>query len=373
MVISDTIENTSFYYRLLVSLSYYVTFIISAVVGAVFLYKKLRKKAYLSAWILIGALLCILSSILINEAVLPNAVMGAAILGAALGTGIPTCLAFFAHYTKIASRGRVGAAVFFAVQLATVFVYMPISDLDVYNEFIVLTLWRLLGIAGIIFYAPTEKLPEESTSRSFFSVFSEKSFTYYFIPWFLFCLVNFVEAPLLEHFFSPELFGTYTLVEFAISSISAFFGGVLCDLKGRKITGITGFVLLGISYAILSIFSGVQFFQFLYVLFDGVAWGILYVTFIFVVWGDLSESRIREWYYIIGVMPFLLSGLIRVFVEPFVEVIPIYTSFSLASFFLFLAILPLLFAPETLPEKKIRDRELREYIEKAMKAKEKHV
>jgi hypothetical protein len=38
---------------------------------------------------------------------------------------------------------------------------------------------------------------------------------------------------------------------------------------------------------------------------------------------------------------------------------------------LFLAVLPLLYAPETLPEKKIRDKELKSYIEKAKKAKEK--
>jgi hypothetical protein len=43
----------------------------------------------------------------------------------------------------------------------------------------------------------------------------------------------------------------------------------------------------------------------------------------------------------------------------------------LASSFLFLAILPLLYAPETLPEKKIKERELKEYLKKASKMKEK--
>jgi len=46
--------------------------------------------------------------------------------------------------------------------------------------------------------------------------------------------------------------------------------------------------------------------------------------------------------------------------------------FSLTAFFLFLAVLPLMYAPETLPEKKIRERELRQYVEKAKKIKEKH-
>ncbi|MDI9576893.1 MAG: hypothetical protein QM398_02000, partial [Thermoproteota archaeon] len=41
--------------------------------------------------------------------------------------------------------------------------------------------------------------------------------------------------------------------------------------------------------------------------------------------------------------------------------------FSFASVFLFLAVLPLIYAPETLPEKIMKDRDLRSYIEKAKK------
>jgi len=37
-----------------------------------------------------------------------------------------------------------------------------------------------------------------------------------------------------------------------------------------------------------------------------------------------------------------------------------------------LAVIPLMYAPETLPEKKIRERELKGYIDKAKKVKEKY-
>jgi hypothetical protein len=46
------------------------------------------------------------------------------------------------------------------------------------------------------------------------------------------------------------------------------------------------------------------------------------------------------------------------------------TIFSFASFFLFLAVIPLMFAPETLPENALKERELRSYIEKAKKVRE---
>jgi MFS family permease len=193
----------------------------------------------------------------------------------------------------------------------------------------------------------------------------------YFIPWFMFTLVNFIEKPLLEQFFGPGLFGNYELATTIIASVSAFLGGMFCDLKGRKVAGILGFVLLGIGYAILSLLPEAQLSQILYVVFDGTAWGILYVTFIFIVWGDISENKIPEKYYLLGGMPFLFAGLIEAIVQPFVTVVPISTSFSLASFFLFLAVLPLLYAPETLPEKTMKDRELKNYIEKAQKEAEK--
>jgi len=39
---------------------------------------------------------------------------------------------------------------------------------------------------------------------------------------------------------------------------------------------------------------------------------------------------------------------------------------TIASFFLFLAVIPLMYAPETLPEKAMKDRDLKSYTEKAL-------
>ena len=45
-------------------------------------------------------------------------------------------------------------------------------------------------------------------------------------------------------------------------------------------------------------------------------------------------------------------------------------AFSLASFFLFVAVMPLVFAPETLPEKKIELRRLKKFADEATRIKE---
>ena len=343
----------------------------SAIIGATLLYRSLRSKGSLLSWTLLGVVTCMSSIIFITETSLFNLIFVSFALGASVGVGIPTCLAFFADNANIDKRGRIGAILFFVVQLLTALIYIPINGVSLEYKFLVLASWRFLGAVGIFFFYKPSKLSEERTTL-LSSIIRERTFIFYFMPWFLFTLVNFIEAPLLEQFFGPQLFSDYMWAGNTIASVSAFLGGTLCDLKGRKVASILGFVLLGMGYASLSLLPGAQLSQILYVLLDGIAWGILYVTFIFVVWGDISGGKIRERYYLLGGMPFLFSGLIEVLVRPFVEFIPIYTSFSLASFFLFLAILPLLYAPETLPEKKIRERELKNYIEKAKKAKEKY-
>jgi type II secretory pathway component PulM len=87
-----------------------------------------------------------------------------------------------------------------------------------------------------------------------------------------------------------------------------------------------------------------------------------------VVWGDISEVGNREKYYLLGGMPFLFSGLIQVLAQPLAaRLTDIGTSFSLASFFLFVATLPLFYAPETLSEKLMKNRELFNYVNKALK------
>jgi|YelNatPaOPRAMG01_1025707.scaffolds.fasta_scaffold19546_4 MFS family permease len=364
--ISDLLVRIPFYDTLLISTLFHVALLISATIGAILLHKKLRSKLFLLFWILLGTCTYFISATFVAE-VVPNLAVISLVLGAVIGVGIPSCFAFFADYTNIEKRGHFGALAFCIIQLLTVLIYSFINELSVADKLLFFGIWRFIGVTGVFSY---KQKSQENVKQSFSSLISEKSFILYFTPWFLFCLINFVEAPVLERFFGLELFNIYSATEIVISSVSVFLGGTLCDSKGRRATSIVGFILLGVGYAILSLFQ-TQFSTILFMLFDGTAWGILYVTFIFVVWGDFSEEGMREKYYLLGNMPFLLSSWIQTLAKPFVEVIPIYTSFSLASFFLFLAVVPLMFAPETLPEKALRERELRSYIEKAKRVREK--
>jgi hypothetical protein len=105
---------------------------------------------------------------------------------------------------------------------------------------------------------------------------------------------------------------------------------------------------------------------------DGITWGLFASVFFMALWGDLGKNHEKEKYYALGGLPYLLAGFLPILIKPYASDIPAVTAFSLASFFLFLAVIPLMYAPETLPEKKIKERELKQYIEKAKKSREKY-
>lgn len=85
-------------------------------------------------------------------------------------------------------------------------------------------------------------------------------------------------------------------------------------------------------------------------------------------WGDLGENYEKEKLYALGGIPLLLTNFLSVLIAPYVKSIPLGTAFTVASFFLFVAVIPLMYAPETLPEKSLKDRDLKSYLEKANKA-----
>jgi hypothetical protein len=91
------------------------------------------------------------------------------------------------------------------------------------------------------------------------------------------------------------------------------------------------------------------------------------VAFISVVWGDISHGERGEKFYALGTIPILIALALSTLLSSVLESVNKNTAFSLASFFLFLAVIPIFFAPELLPEKVVKEREIRKYAEEAKK------
>jgi MFS family permease len=188
----------------------------------------------------------------------------------------------------------------------------------------------------------------------------------------MYCIINYFEASLLKGFFGPEFSYFVPVAEFGIGGVVAFVGGYLSDLIGRKIVIAFGYATLGIGYAILGLFPYNIISWYFYVVVDSISVGLFALAFFIVMWGELAVDKPKEKYFLLGGMPYLILSFLGIALEPYIGFIPVSSAFSLAAFFLFLAILPLMYAPETLPERQIKDRELRQYVDKAKKAKERY-
>ena len=347
---------------------YYVTLTGSGIIGASLSHKVNRIK-FLGLWIIFGALVSSFPALLINPTVNHLSVL-AILFGCSLGIGMPSCLAYFADFTSVENRGLTSGLIFFSTNLIAIAIFsIGFVESDVVLNSLILAIWRASGLL-VFFFKPKEKMElETETGSSFKVVFNNKSFLLYFVAWFMFMLVDRSEAPMVRFFSNDPI---YLMLAPIIGSSSVLVAGFLADRVGRKRIVITGFVTFGIAYAVIGLAPELSISRYFFLAIESVSTGILVAIFILLLWGDLSEFGAREKYYAIGIIPFFLTSIIQLFTDQYFMSVPNTSAFSLAAFFLFLAVLPLLYAPETLPEKKIELRRLRKFAKDAKRTREKY-
>ncbi|RLI40180.1 hypothetical protein DRO69_13250 [Candidatus Bathyarchaeota archaeon] len=342
---------------------------LSLLVGAS-ITNKLEKRKFLFLWLVLGSFSSLLPNLLSKYAVMNIAIIFL-LSGISFGLGLPTCMAWYAECTTTENRARHGGGILFLIGLGTLL--LSLLKLDITASTLILAAWRGSGLLSLLLIGVSEWSVGKAKTISYISILNQRSFFLYFIPWIMFCLVNYLSAPIVINYFGEEFVQTSTLIEGSLVGIFAIAGGIFADKVGRKLLTIIGFILLGLGYAILGIRPESLLSWYFYTIVDGIAGGIIMTIFIFTLWGDIAYNYRSEKYYAIGGSPFLLSNLLRFIIGQYIiQTVLVYAIFSLASFFLFLAVVPLVFAPETLPEKKIKERELKKYIEKAKKVKEKY-
>ena len=351
--------------------------IFSSILGA-FMAGKVKRTKILYFWIISGVMVSLLT-MLLNIEVACNMSLIALLFGFSFGFGMPSSLAYFADCTSFENRGR-NSGLLFSLTFLGSFLFLAFLSENWLEVLFISAIWRILGLIFLLLIKPQNADKEIKEHSSFRSILSTRSFTLFVIPWLLFCLVDSIEKP---YFLSlAKMSGLTGFIAFdeifepLIGVIFALIGGFIADQIGRKKVIICGFISLGLTFAALSLVPTTQVFWYVTAGVDGIAWGIFYVMFVLVLWGDLSPSgSLREKYFAVGSIPFFLAELVGKLVYPFAQEVSketAYAAFPLASFFLFLAVLPLMYAPETLPEKKIKERELKKYIEKAKRIKEKY-
>jgi len=342
----------------------------SAVVGTALVERFPSRDAFLSVWMFVGVIGST-SMVMLEAFNAAYILLVSFLLGISLGLGFPSCLAYFGDYSAGENMGRLAGITFFASCLCIFFVSLLLSFSTLVVGALILAAWRGIGLFLFLLARPKGDHRKENTIQvAYRSVLLNRSFLLYLVPWTMFCLVNFLERPALTIFFGEDFTSFMLIAEFGIGSFAALIGGWFADSVGRKRVVIFGFIILGVAYAVLGLFSNVILSWYFHLILDGFAWGIFLLMFYLVIWAELAGNRIKEKYYLMGVLPFIISSYLQILFTPYVTQIDISAAFSFASFFLFLAVLPLLYAPETLPEKKIELRRLRKYVEKAKEVRE---
>lgn len=373
MVLRNAIPSPRDYEYLLVLTANSGSTAIAALIGAFFPKRSGRIRA-LKIWMIAGTIVSIVPLIFdITEFF--YAILIAILWGVTLGFGMPLSMEYLTDNTTVENRGRVGATVFFAtflgIVISTIILDPNLSILAYQSQLIILGAWRFAGLAIFMLLNPSKVLTGKKIS-TYVNVVRERAFILYFSAWLMFSLINYLSAPILNSHFGEDFINTSTLLETLLTAIFAFPTGVFCDAIGRKRPVMLGFIMLGLGYAVLGIFPESLIGWYFYTVVDGIAWGILGVVFFMIIWGDIAYGQSSRKYFALGGLPLLFSNLLQRLIGPdLAALIPVAAVFSLASFFLFLAVIPLVYAPETLPEKKIKERQMKKYIEEAKKIAEK--
>jgi MFS family permease len=288
------------------------------------------------------------------------------LLGVSLGIGMPTCMNYFSDTSSVENRGRLSGIALLASGIGIV----ALSIISINNAIIlgiVLAVWRMSGLLIFLVMKSSVKIvPKRNVTYK--EILSQRSFILYFVPWTMFSLINYLVAP-ISPTSTSNIPGSISLVGLVFLGIFAGIGGFLIDSLGRKFVAIFGFVMLGVGSALLGISIKNPYILYFNAIASGTAWGLLLVLFILTIWGDLSYISTSDKFYAIGASPFFLSAFLGVTVGTYIlNLLPNSPQlFSFGAFFLFLAVLPLLYAPETLNEKTIMARQFKTYIEKAQK------
>jgi MFS family permease len=326
---------------------------------------------FLIYWMAAGVFLSPLP-LLINGASFSEVSIISAVIGLYFGLGMPILMGYYGATTETVNRGRVSGLAILFNGASFVLLSMLCNENPVLTA-LILSIWKLSGLLAILLLKPEEAKINKKEKVSYKKIVRTSSIMLYFVPWLMFSLVNNFAFPILYNNFTSEYVTLSTTVESVLAGLFAVFFGFFADTIGRKRLLLFGFALLGLGYATLGIFPDDPAGWWFYTCADGVAWGGFTTLFLLTLWGDLADKRDSEKFYVIGFLPYLISNFLQVSIGQYVtsSVTNLMAVFSFASFFLFAAVLPLYLAPETLPEKAMKDRNLKSYLEKAQKLAEK--
>ena len=336
--------------------------ILWTVIGS-FIGRRINRRKLLAASILLGTISILLLAFVKGSFLAAILTIG---IGASMGLGLPSSMAFIADSTKVEERARVsgivilGTFVLAFISIAIIEI-LNLTILDAVLLFAILRLTSILAVVWSKYYGEALK----NTKKIRLPSEAYRELLLFLIPWMMFCVAAGLAINLVPADIDTSM---GTMLRYLFIAVFGFFSGIISDRFGRKKPIIFGLIILGTSFAMLGFLGMTQTIVNVYLAISGVAWGSFFVVFLAVP-GDLSVLGLREKFYGIGyILPISILFGLSAFPAP--KIFPAGSESSLSqimSFILFLSIIPILYAKETLPERIIRERRLQEHVTKVGK------
>jgi len=355
-------------YTYLGTILFYGFAVSSGIIGSI-ICERVERRKFLWSWLTFGLLMTF--SLVFFEG-LEFSLLSVSLLGIAFGLGFPTCQAFLTESTSVEKRGRIAGVVIFTTFTIVITILLAIQILQlgiVEIALICLTLKATSFLA--LFLDPCER--ERGATKTWSGVVFSRGFVSYAVPWLIFQLANGIT---LFGRLSPEVAAVHdmgTVLEFFATIFAALLSGFLADRFGRKQPILIGLIMLGVAYAFFGIVASPESYL-LYITVEGAAWGLIAVSYMLTVLGDLSSgSGSKERFYALGglLIPLLTLTVFSVVQEWSGFSLPANSLSQLLSIVVLLSVIPVFRAPETLPEAKLRARKLMDHIKKVGKLVEK--
>jgi MFS family permease len=330
---------------------------LSAILGS-WLCQKIERKRFLLSWTIFAV--AVTASLAVFQGVIPLLIIGA-LLGISLGLGFPSSTALLADKTNAENRAKTSGLV-----ILETFIMVSIG--------IALILLFNFGLTGIVLMCvllrstsfitialdPCERTPIKE--KSWRSILSYREFIFYILPWIMFNIAAGLAWWVIPIDYSYSLSSAYSL-RFALAAIFGIASGHAADRYGRKSPIIIGLVILGISFGFLS-FNISSLTVFFYLITSGAAWGSL-MTIYLAVPGDLAFSGSKEKFYaLIFVAPFVIYTSLNDSQKFFNVNSPVNGLAPILSIILFLSVILVSRAAETLPESNLRSRKMKDHLKK---------
>lgn len=288
------------------------------------------------------------------------------LLGISLGLSYPCFTAYLADCTVVEERARVSGLVILETFIMVIIAVVAVALFS-------------LGLTGVVllgvFLRSTSYLSlildpcdrKSGKGQSWRAILANKDFSFYLFPWLMFNiasgLISFVWTGLPNTLAYEWATTIGNPLHFLGAGVFGFTAGFLADRLGRKQPIIIGMVMLGVSFAFLGLATS-PFSVLVYLTISGIAWGFEMVAFLAVP-GDLALPGSKEKFYALGISLPLIIIIGLPAISEFLNIgVPANALSSVLSIIIFVSVIPVLRASETLPETKIRERKLKEHVRK---------